>query len=162
VSFTSLSLDHLAFPIFDVEKSLAFYGQVLGLPLVDAMSGDDWDGRRWLMMMLGLADQRQVVLVAFEGAQPPAMTLPKDARHLAFSVETDEALADWKHKLDQLGIAFTTEDHGPQRSIYLDDPNGIVIEITTPASRVTSLRPEIPPSRAVVERFLAGRDPLPR
>lgn len=162
MSFTSLSLDHLAFPIFDVERSLAFYGQVLGLPLVDAMSGDDWDGRRWLMMMLGLADQRQVVLVAFDGAEPPSVSLPRDARHLAFSVKTEEELADWKHRLDQLGIAFTTEDHGPQRSVYFDDPNGIVIEITTPPSHVTSHRPEIPPSRAVVERFLAQRDARPR
>jgi glyoxylase I family protein len=153
-----LSLDHLAFPIFDVEKSLAFYGQVLGLPLVDAMSGDDWGGHRWLMMMFALSDRRQVVLVAFDGVAPAPYSLPRDARHLALSVQTDEELAEWKHKLDQQGLAFTTEDHGPQHSIYFDDPNGIVIEITTPPSRVTSLRPEIPPSRAVVERFLALHD----
>jgi hypothetical protein len=26
------------------------------------------------------------------------------------------------------------EDHGTQQSIYFEDPNGVVLEITTPAS----------------------------
>jgi catechol 2,3-dioxygenase-like lactoylglutathione lyase family enzyme len=106
VSITPLAFDHLAFPIFDIEKSLAFYGQVLELPLVDAMSGDDWDGRRWLMMMFGLSDLRQVVLVAFDDAKPARYVLPRDARHLALSVKTHEELAEWKLKLARQAIPF--------------------------------------------------------
>jgi hypothetical protein len=33
-----------------------FYGEVLGLPLVAAFSGEDWGGRSGLMMAYGLAN----------------------------------------------------------------------------------------------------------
>lgn len=153
---TALTLDHVALPIFDVEKSLEFYGKALGLPLVDAMSGDDWGGKEWLMMLFGLSDDRQLVLVAIAGATRETSALPRDTRHVAFSVKTDEQLAEWKAKLDAAGVAFWEEIHHAQRSIYFEDPNGIVLEILTPPSRVSSLRPEMPPSRAMVERFLAS------
>lgn len=35
-----LKIDHLALPIFELEESLHFYLNILGLPLVDALSGD--------------------------------------------------------------------------------------------------------------------------
>jgi catechol 2,3-dioxygenase-like lactoylglutathione lyase family enzyme len=39
-----LQLDHVALPIREVEASQRFYSEVLGLPLVEALSGDDWEG----------------------------------------------------------------------------------------------------------------------
>lgn len=36
-----LRLDHMVLPTWDVEKSIAFYRDVLGLKLVDAYDGDD-------------------------------------------------------------------------------------------------------------------------
>jgi len=41
-----LRFDHLALPVFDAAATYRFYGEVLQLPLVDALSGDDWGGRR--------------------------------------------------------------------------------------------------------------------
>ena len=39
-----LSLDHVVFPVRDAETSLKFYSDVLGLPVVEALSGDDANG----------------------------------------------------------------------------------------------------------------------
>ena len=39
-----LRLDHVVLPIWDVEKSIAFYRDLLGLKLIDCYDGDDWGG----------------------------------------------------------------------------------------------------------------------
>jgi catechol 2,3-dioxygenase-like lactoylglutathione lyase family enzyme len=42
---TPLRLDHFALPVYDAAKTLHFYTEVLQLPLVDALSGEDWGGK---------------------------------------------------------------------------------------------------------------------
>ena len=63
-----LTLDHVVFPVRDAEATLKFYTEVLGLPLVEVFSGDDWDGYPWLMMMFGLGGRHELVAVALKGA----------------------------------------------------------------------------------------------
>ena len=132
-----LRVDHLALPVYDAAATLAFYSGVLELPLVEVLSGDDWGGKEWLMMIFGLDDGRQISLIAFKGVKRPRAdaTLPADARHYACAVPTLAALRTWKTKLKLGGIAFSEEDHGDQRSIYFADPNGITWEITAPPSK---------------------------
>jgi catechol 2,3-dioxygenase-like lactoylglutathione lyase family enzyme len=129
----SLGLDHAVVPVRDATASHHFYAAVLGLPLVDALSGDDWNGRPWLMMIYGLGDGRQLVLVAFRGAAPVRdRKLPREARHIAMSVATRAELTRWKRRLAARGVDHWEEDHGAQRSIYFADPDGLILEITTP------------------------------
>lgn len=131
----SLHLDHIALPAFDGTGTLRFYTEVLGLPLVDALSGDDWEGRPWLMMIFGLAGGGTIVLSALRGAQRPERDdLPREVRHCAIAAATLDELQRWKDRLRAHSIAFSEEDHGIQRSIYFEDPNGHVLEITAPAS----------------------------
>jgi catechol 2,3-dioxygenase-like lactoylglutathione lyase family enzyme len=126
-----LRLDHLVVPIWDVEKSIAFYRDLLGLKLVAAHDGDDWGGFRWLMLIFALSDKREIVLVHFADARrPPRDKLPKDGRHIAMA-ETG-ALAPWRQRLADAGVEYWEEDHGDQQSLYFEDPNGIVLEITSP------------------------------
>jgi len=130
-----LKLDHVVFPVWDAQASLAFYADTLGLPLAQAVTGDDWGGRAWMMLVFALAEGRELVLVALRGARPPPPDgLPRDVRHYAFSVDTGSEQQAWRRKLDAAGVAFWEEDHGDRQSIYFEDPNGIVLEITTPAS----------------------------
>ncbi|MFI4935540.1 MAG: VOC family protein [Caulobacterales bacterium] len=130
-----LSADHVVFPIWDAEGSLAFYGEVMGLPLTGAITGADWGSKPWLMLLYALSDGRELVLVSLRGAKrPPPDGLAPDVRHYAFAVASDEALAAWRARLTAAKVAVTDEDHGDQRSIYFTDPNGVVLEITTPAS----------------------------
>jgi catechol 2,3-dioxygenase-like lactoylglutathione lyase family enzyme len=132
---TPLRFDHLALPVYDAAKTLHFYNEVLQLPLVDALTGDDWGGKSWLMMFFRTGSGQLLALSALQGAQPPRPDgLPSDVRHYAFSVASTEEQEQWKKRLREHGIVFSEEDHGSQHSVYFSDPNGIVLEVTTPPS----------------------------
>ena len=149
----SLRTDHVVFPAFDVRASLHFYTKVLHFPLVSALSGDDWGGKPWLMMLFGIGDGRQVVLVALRGSRPPAADgLPADARHYAFGAADRKALSGWKRRLRKHAVKFVEEDHGDQQSIYFQDPNGVMLEITAPPTRAASS--SHPEARYIVDEWL--------
>ena len=130
-----LRADHMVFPVWRPEASLVFYSEVLELPLVCAFDGEDWGGKRWLMMVFALADGRELVLVALRGLERPGDNgLAPDTRHYAFSV-VDAAQQDaLRSRLRAAGVDFWEEDHGPQKSLYFPDPNGVILEVTTPPS----------------------------
>jgi catechol 2,3-dioxygenase-like lactoylglutathione lyase family enzyme len=152
----TLRFDHLALPVYDAARTLHFYSEVLQLPLVDALSGDDWGGKPWLMMFFGTRSGQLLALCALSGAQPPRPDgLPADVRHFAFSVPSAAEQEHWKVRLREHGIPFSEEDHGTQHSIYFSDPNGIVLEVTTPASE-TGLQPSAPATQRV-QRWIAAR-----
>jgi catechol 2,3-dioxygenase-like lactoylglutathione lyase family enzyme len=129
-----LRLDHVVVPVRDAGEARAFYRDVLGLPLVAALSGDDWGGRPWLMMVYAVGSGGQhIVAVAFAGErQAVVATHPRDARHNAFSVDSEEAWRRWRARLAGARADFWEESHGDQRSLYVVDPSGNVLEITTP------------------------------
>jgi catechol 2,3-dioxygenase-like lactoylglutathione lyase family enzyme len=134
----TLQLDHIALPAFDGTATLHFYTEVLGLPLVDALSGDDWEGRPWLMMIFGLGAGGTIVLCALHGAhRPKSGDLPREVPHYAIAAASVDELQRWKDRLRAYSIGFSEEDHGTQCSIYFEDPNGHVLEITAPASERT-------------------------
>lgn len=148
-----LRLDHVVLPMWDVEKSLAFYREVLGLTLVDSYEGDDWGGFPWLMLLFALPDKREIVLAHFKGAPRPRKdALPKDARHLAMA-ETG-SLEPWRKKLTDANIEYWEEDHGGQQSLYFEDPNGVVLEITSPPTS-----PEVSENAAALRRAMRWTRP---
>ena len=150
-----LALDHVVFPVRDAETTLKFYGDVLGLPLVEAFSGDDWDGYPWLMMIFGLGARQELVCVALKGAPAPDYRgVPVDARHYALSAENAEAFEAWRGRLRAAGVDFWEENHGDQTSIYFPDPDGVILEITWPASTVAKV--ESPSARLAVRRWAKG------
>lgn len=144
----TLELDHAAIQIDDVARSLAFYRDVLGLTLADALSGDDWGGRPWLMMIFDTADGRQLALTSLRGAKV-SQPVVADVVHHAFGASS---LDPWRDRLRAAGVAFSEEDHGAQKSIYFQDPSGNTLEITT--------RPRLEPQPAealkVIETWLAS------
>lgn len=135
-----LSLDHVVLPVRDAEATLKFYGDVLGLPLVNAFSGDDWDGYPWLMMVFGIGTRQELVAVALKGAPAPDYRgVPVDARHYALAAQDAADLDGWRERLRTAGVDFWEENHGEQNSIYFPDPDGVILEITWPASIVPQI-----------------------
>jgi glyoxylase I family protein len=131
-----LKIDHVVYPVWDAQKSITFYRDVLGFELLQCMSGPDWGGYPWLMMFFSPGDGREIVLVALKGAKKPKPDmLAKDVRHLAFSETTTRAVARWRKKLDAAKITYWEESHGAQQSLYFEDPNGMILEITAPPTR---------------------------
>ena len=84
---------------------------------------------------------------ALIGMKPTADKLPKDVRHIALGEST--SLDKWREKLSAAKIEAWEEDHGDQESIYFEDPNGIVIEITSPPSEPGNAHDEASVIRAL-------------
>ena len=146
----SLRFDHVAVPVHDAKAACELFADTLGLPLVAAYTGDDWDGAPWLMMIFGLAEDGQVALCARHGAKKsrqPASDLP----HFALATATKTQLASWERKLEAAGFAIRHEDHGDQQSIYFDDRSELTWEITT-ARKGSAADPD---ARATVDEWIA-------
>ena len=149
------NLDHVVFPVRDAEASLRFYGDVMGFPLINAFSGDDWDGYPWLMMVFGVGGKQELVCVALKGAPAPDYRgVPVDARHYAMAAESAEDFAGWRARLREARVEFWEETHGEQASLYFPDPDGVILEITWPASSVG--REDSASARLAVRRWAKG------
>lgn len=148
-----LKLDHVVFPVRDAARSLAFYRDVVGLSLVEAHEGDDWGSYTWLMMIFALPEGGEIVLVELKDAPTPVYRdLPKDVRHYAMAANSVSDLAGWRLKLRKAGVRYWEEDHGAQQSIYFEDPDGVVLEVTAPPTRPTASRAER--AAATVRRWI--------
>jgi len=148
-----LDLDHVALPVEDARRTHAFYSKVLGLDLDEALSGEDWDGHAWLMMIYADANGRRIALCTFRGLARGREALPTDARHYAFAAR---ALGPWKRRLEAAKVPYREEDHGTQRSIYFEDPSGNILEITSPPDRQAAPRTRRKDAQAEIERWEEG------
>jgi catechol 2,3-dioxygenase-like lactoylglutathione lyase family enzyme len=150
-----LTLDHVVLPVRDAETTLKFYTEVMGLPLLETFSGDDWDGYPWLMMTFGLGGRQQLVAVALKGApMPDYRGVPVDARHYALAAGGEGELDAWRDRLAGAGVDYWEENHGEQSSIYFPDPDGVIFEVTWPASTVR--QSTNPAAVAAVKRWARG------
>jgi catechol 2,3-dioxygenase-like lactoylglutathione lyase family enzyme len=150
----ALALDHVAIPVRDAAATRRFYSDTLGQELVDAISGEGWDGYPWLMMIYADAAGRQIALCAFRGRRTVRERIPTDARHYALSTGTPRELAAWRKRLRAAGVDFREEDHGTQRSIYFEDPSGNILEITSSPSGRHAARGKGAAAARVVERWV--------
>jgi len=150
-----LTLDHVVMPVRDAEATLTFYTKVLELPLVEAFSGDDWDGYPWLMMIFGLGGKQELVAVALRGAPAPDYRgVPVDARHYALAAASADDLNRWRERLLEAKVDFWEEGHGEQSSIYFPDPDGVIFEITWPATTVPRMANAA--AHTAVQRWVKG------
>ena len=121
-------IDHVALAVSDVERSAAWYIDVLGF---ERLHKEMWDG-----------------VPAFVGKGTTAIALfprrlrgdsassnhgdanPAEMLHLAMRADRENFLAA-QNDLEQRGIKFEFQDHEISHSIYFRNPDGHQIEITT-------------------------------
>ena len=152
-----LKVDHIFFPVWDAAASLKFYHDVMGFTLAASESGDDWGGYPWLMLFFAAGDGREIVLVSLRGAKRSTNDdLARDVRHLAFAERSVSALKNWRRRLRKQGIEFWEERHGAQHSVYFEDPNGVVLEITAPPSRPAKTNSRA--ALAAARRWIGAKD----
>ena len=126
---TVQSLDHLVLTVADLNVTLAFYTEALGMRPERFTPVDG--SQRWALRF-----GSQKINLHQAGAE----FLPKAARPTTGSADlcflSDTPLADWQAHLDALKIS---PDEGPVRrsgaegpilSLYLRDPDGTLIELS--------------------------------
>ena len=118
-------LDHVALTVRDVERSIAWYRDVLGL---ERRHQETW-GDYPVMMFAG---ETAVALFQSSGEVRDAPDCSRSAimRHFAFQVDR-AGFASAQESLRATGIDFEFQDHTISHSIYLRDPDGYEVELTT-------------------------------
>lgn len=137
IPFQLQHIDHLVFRVRDLQRSIAFYGAVLGCEVVRRR--DD----------LGLVHLRAgaslIDLVSLDGklgraGGAGAGDEGRNVDHLCLRVEPFDEASIVQH-LQRHGVTprgpassnFGAEGEGP--SLYIDDPDGNVVELKGPAVR---------------------------
>ena len=130
-------INHLALVTADMNKTVMFYKNVLGMPLVATM-GNDTDSYPYRHYFFELGDGNTIAFFEWPGMveefHKPA-GLPVHGRvqfdHVSFNLEDEDTLLCLKVRLEKLGVDVTpVVDHKILRSIYFTDPNGIALEAT--------------------------------
>jgi catechol 2,3-dioxygenase-like lactoylglutathione lyase family enzyme len=123
-------INHLAFITADMQKTIRFYRDLLGMELE---SGIGHDGYRHYFFRCGGA---QVAFFEYAGASPMVAkphgsptNLPLGFDHVSFTVASREDLFTLKDRLEAAGVEVSDAvDHGTIWSIYWFDPNNIPLE----------------------------------
>jgi glyoxylase I family protein len=119
-------LHHLALICSDVERTIQFYQDLMGFPLVELMENRDYAGSTHLFFDIG--NQNLLAFFDFPGlGLHPGVEAIGGVQHIA--IATDSAHFERvKARLEERGIPYLGPDRGATNSIYFKDPDGIQIE----------------------------------
>jgi catechol 2,3-dioxygenase-like lactoylglutathione lyase family enzyme len=117
-------LDHVSLNVSDRSRSIAWYRDVLGLELRNEPRADDWPA------FMGEFGTCIGLFQAQDGPPPERRSESVGFRHLAFMLGKDDLERAQAH-FGAAGVEFRLEDHGNAHSLYLRDPDGHTVELTT-------------------------------
>jgi catechol-2,3-dioxygenase len=119
-------IGHVLLRVLDLERSKKFYSEVLGFHVLE----EDPAHGGTFMALPGQShsiDLFQVKDAASAERQTPGV---RGLGHIAFRVESEDALKDAYATLREHGVEITrTIDHVSQKSVYFEDPDGNTLEI---------------------------------
>ena len=127
-------LHHVTLIAADLDRSTAFYRDVLGLALVREGANDDDPGARHFWF--GDAEGSPGTLLSLmEYAEMPDGSVGRGStHHVALAVSSADELVAWRDYLQGKGVQTTDVfERGGFTSIYLRDPDGHILEIATSA-----------------------------
>jgi catechol 2,3-dioxygenase-like lactoylglutathione lyase family enzyme len=117
-------LNHAVLYVRDVQRSVAFYRDVLGFRVISDMAG--LPGAAFLRAPGSTNDHD---LGLFETGGTPAPPGTTGLYHLAWEVDTLDDLDELAGKLGAAGALVGASDHSTTKSLYGKDPDGIEFEI---------------------------------
>jgi glyoxylase I family protein len=128
----AVRLHHHAYVTTDQEATRAFYEEIVGLPLVATWT-EIGEGQEYCHTFFGLADGGALAFFQFadqrfseESAPPVPFSL---YRHVALLVDS-ESQGRIRARAEAAGVDTLTLDHGFCKSLYVSDPNGLILEFT--------------------------------
>lgn len=159
-------LHHTAYVSKDLEATRHFYQDILGFPLTatwceqEALFGKE---RTYCHCFFGLPDGSAMAFFSFADPADQAEfgpdLPPSPFRHLALTVDAT-AQAELERRIEAAGFeepATYVLEHGYCRSVYVTDPDGMIIEFTRDADhapQINALRAQ--DARSELKRWLAG------
>jgi catechol 2,3-dioxygenase-like lactoylglutathione lyase family enzyme len=114
-------LDHVGLTVADVGRSIRWYQEVLGLRRAHEAAWGEFPA-------VLEANGSGVALFPRDAGDPPPP--PDPLRHVAFRTSR-RGLQAAKAELGARGISFEERDYGVAWSVYMPDPDGHLVEITT-------------------------------
>jgi len=130
---------HTARPTWKLAETVRFYRDLLGLPLVHAISAKGWGPDNhpdFLHFFFDSGNGSTIAFFYYIGTQRPERLVPTEhyqdrATHTAWRVENEAELLQWRARVEAVGIPLRYQiRHEVIESIYFNDPNGYPIEIT--------------------------------
>ena len=157
-------LHHTAYVAKDLEATRHFYEDVLGFPLVatwceqEELFGKE---RTYCHCFFGLADGSALAFFQFANADDQQEFGPELAaspfRHVALNVDEDTQ-AELEKRIKDAGLEATyVLEHGYCRSVYVVDPDGMIVEFTRDAEhadQINAIRAK--DAHSELKRWLAG------
>ncbi len=123
-------LNHAVLYVRDVERSVAFYTDVLGFRVLDVLP----EGFRGAAFLQAPGSTNDHDLGLFEigsaaAASPAGRGGAVGLYHLAWEVDTLAELERLAERLSEAGALVGTSDHGTTKSLYAHDPDGNEFEL---------------------------------
>lgn len=128
-------LNHAVLYVRDVDRSAAFYGDVLGFRPTMTIPG-----RAVFLQAEGSRNDHDLGLFALgdRAGDSPAGRSTVGLYHLAWEVDTLGELERLQHRLAEAGALVGASDHGTTKALYARDPDGLEFEVSwlVPADRL--------------------------
>ena len=131
-------LHHFAWRCRDAEETRHFYEDLLGLPLAHVIKADTVPSTgEYCPYVHVFFEMKDGSYIAFfdlgdNEAAAPSPNTPAWVNHIALRMNSIEEVTDAKKRLEAAGVhVIGITDHGFIHSIYVFDPNGIRLELTT-------------------------------
>jgi glyoxylase I family protein len=159
-------LHHTAYTSRDLEATRHFYEDIIGLPLMATWcESDELFGklRTYCHCFFGLADGGALAFFQFAEKEDESLFAPKmpasPFHHIALNVDA-ETQAGIEKRLKEAGIKEPKTyvlEHGYCRSVYVEDPNGMICEFTLDhpdVEKITKIR--LNDAHGELKRWLGG------
>ncbi len=130
------SLGHVAIKVRDQQRTEAFYGGLLGIPIAARLPA-------WSMTFFTLGNHHDFAIAAIgDDAVAPPEKAP-GLLHVAFKIgNTVDELRRAKIELESAGVAVEAYDHVVTQSLYFNDPDGNVVEFYVDTSEAWKENPD--------------------
>jgi glyoxylase I family protein len=130
-------LHHVTLICKDLERSTAFYRNLLGMRMVkQTVSDDDRDARHLFFGDEEGSPGTLVTCLEYPSLEPGTVGTGS-THHFALAVETEDELRAWRDYLASQGVPCTdVMDRALFKSVYLRDPDGHIVELAAGAPDV--------------------------
>jgi catechol 2,3-dioxygenase-like lactoylglutathione lyase family enzyme len=143
-------VDHTARPTWLLKETVEFYRDVLGLPLIHAVTAKGWGRQKeqhadFIHFFFDSGSGSTIAFFYYIGTkQPPELVVPRGymamANHTSWRVDSEQELLAWQKRLERFGVNVSQFiRHEIIESIYFRDPNFYPLEISRPMRSLETL-----------------------